>query len=129
MRLAGADAMQDVVLDHVVDRLEREVRVDRTGAVAEQQRHVVHLARLASLEHQADLRAGLLADEVVVHGGDEEQRGDGRQVLVRVAVAEDDQLRPARDRVAHLAAHVVERATQALAALGHREQARRPRTA
>ena len=64
--------------DQVLDRLEREVRVDRAGAVADEQRHVVHLAGVAALDDQADLRALLLADEVVVDGGRQQQRRDRR---------------------------------------------------
>ena len=52
----------------VLDRLHREVGVDRRGAVADEQRDVVHLADVAGLDDQADLGAGLLPDQVVVHG-------------------------------------------------------------
>ena len=38
------------------ERLEHQVRVDRRGAVADQQRDVVDLARLAGLDHEAGLR-------------------------------------------------------------------------
>ena len=38
--------------EHVVERLEREVRIDGAGAVAEQQRAVVHFARVAGLDDQ-----------------------------------------------------------------------------
>ena len=75
------------LVDQVLDRLEGEVRVDGAGAVAEQQRHVVHLAGVAALDDEADLRAGLLADQVVVHGGGEQQRRDRGQLVGRVAVA------------------------------------------
>ena len=52
----------------VLDRLHREVRVDRAGAVADEQRDVVHLADVTGLDDEPDLGAGLLADQVVVHG-------------------------------------------------------------
>ena len=67
-RLLGRDAGDRPAADEVLDGLHREVRVDRGGAVADQQRDVVHLADVAGLDDQADLGAGLLADEVVVHG-------------------------------------------------------------
>jgi hypothetical protein len=38
--------------DHVVERLEGDVRVDRPGAVAQQQREVVDLPRVAALDDQ-----------------------------------------------------------------------------
>ena len=61
----------------VLQRLEHQVRVDRRGAVADQGREVMHLARLARLEHEARLQARALAYEVVVDGGDGEQGRDG----------------------------------------------------
>ena len=65
--LALGEARQHAFAAQVADRVEREVRVDRTRAVAEQQREVVHLARLAGLDDEPDARARLLAHEVVVH--------------------------------------------------------------
>ena len=52
------------------------------------------------------LHAGLAADEVVVHGGEHEQRRDRREVLVRVAVAQHDELRAVLDRLVDLVAHL-----------------------
>src|SRR3546814_7592146 len=65
LRLGLGDAGDHVVVDEVLDRLEGEVGVDGSGAVAQQEGHVVHLAGVAALDHQADSGAGLLADEVV----------------------------------------------------------------
>ena len=53
--------------DQILDGLEGEIRIDGGRAVSEQQAHVMHLARLTGLDHETDLGAGLLADEVVVH--------------------------------------------------------------
>ena len=69
-----------------LDALERQVRVDRAGAVADEQRHVVHLAGVAALDDEADLGALLLADQVVVHRGGQQQAGDRRVHLVAVAI-------------------------------------------
>ena len=52
-RLAGRDTLEQALGDHVVDGVEGEVRVDRRRAVADEQRHVVHLAGIARLDHQA----------------------------------------------------------------------------
>ena len=52
----------------LVERVEHQVRVHRAGAVADQRREVVHLARLARLEHEPGAQARALAHEVVVHG-------------------------------------------------------------
>ena len=45
---------QQALADHVVERLEREIRIDRAAAVADQQREMMHLARFAGFEHEAD---------------------------------------------------------------------------
>jgi hypothetical protein len=68
-----------------------QVRVDRAGAVAEQQAEVVHLAGLAGLDDQAALGAHAAADEVVVDARGRQQRRDGGVVAVDAAVAEDQQ--------------------------------------
>ena len=65
--LGGVYPDEVAVLDQLVDRLERHVRVDRVGAVPEQHGHVVDLAGVTGLDHQADAGAGLLAHQVVVH--------------------------------------------------------------
>jgi hypothetical protein len=69
---------QQALADHVVDGLEGEVGVDRAAAVADQQREMVDLARLAGLEDEADAGAQALADEVVVQPGDRQEGGDRR---------------------------------------------------
>jgi hypothetical protein len=43
---------QQRALGELVERLEHQVRVDRRGAVADQRRHVVDVARLAGLDHE-----------------------------------------------------------------------------
>ncbi len=53
---------------------------------------MMDLARLAGLDHETAARAQAAADEVVVHGRDGQQRGDGRVVGIDGAVGEDDHL-------------------------------------
>ena len=65
--LGGRRPVEVAGADEVLDRLHGEVGVDRGGAVADEQGDVVHLADVAGLDEQADLGAGLLADQVVVH--------------------------------------------------------------
>ena len=89
---------------------------------------MVHLAGVAALDDQPDLGALLLADEVVVHRGGEQQAGDRRVDLVAVAVAEHDDPRPALDRLADLVADRVERPAQRQAAAGDAVQAADHRT-
>ena len=94
---------QPAVLDQLGERLEHHVRVDRRRAVADQRREVVDLARLAGLEHEAGLQARALAHEVVVDGGDRQQRRDRHAVGADVAVGEDEDVDPAGDRLRRLA--------------------------
>jgi hypothetical protein len=83
---------QELPQAHVLDRLERHVGVHRGGPEAEEAGEVVHLARLAGLDDETAPRAQALADEVVVHRGDGEQRRDRGVVGVDRAVGEDDHL-------------------------------------
>ncbi len=127
-RLARGDTLEQPLGDHVVDRVEREVRVDRRRPVPDEQRHVVHLAGVAGLDDQPDLGPRLLAHQVVVHGRGEQQRRDGRPVGRRVAVREDDDVGALRDGLRHPAPHLVDGAPQRLAP-GGRGRARPTRLA
>ena len=51
--LVRVDAGEAALDDQVLDGLEREVRVDGAGAVADEQRHVMHLAGVARLDRRA----------------------------------------------------------------------------
>ena len=107
--LVGVDAGEAPLGDHVFDRFEREVGVDRSRAVAHEQRHVMHLAGISGLDDESDLGAGLLADQVVVHGRRHQERWDRRELLGRVAVGEHEDARTAGDRLAGIVAERVER--------------------
>ncbi|EWC59048.1 hypothetical protein UO65_5657 [Actinokineospora spheciospongiae] len=116
-------ALDQAPVRQVLDRGHRQVRVDRGRAVADQQRHVVHLAGVAGLHHQADLAAGLLPDQVLVHRADEQQRRDRRLVLLHAAVGQHDDLGAVPDRPGHLRADLVELLAQGVAAAAHVEPA------
>ena len=76
---------------HVFDGFEGQVGVDGAGAIADQEREVHDLARLAGFDDEGDLGAGLFAYQVVVDGGERQQAGDGRVVRVDAAIGEDQQ--------------------------------------
>ena len=84
------DVRQQLLADHVVERLEGEIRIDRAAAVADEQREVMHFARFAGFEHQAHARAQAFADQIVMQAGDRQQRGNRRELAVHAAVAEDE---------------------------------------
>ena len=51
---------QQALANHVVERLERQIRIDGAATVADEQREMMHLARFAGFEHEADLAARAL---------------------------------------------------------------------
>ncbi len=95
--------------DQLVERLEHQVRVDRARAVADQRREVVHLARLAGLDDDPGPQPRPLEHQVVVDGGDRQQRGDRRAPRAELAVGEDEDVDAFGDRLARLAAHALDR--------------------
>ena len=61
------------------DRLDGQVGVDGSGAVADEQRDVVALAGVPRLDDQAGPGPRLLPDQMVVHGAGQQQRRDRGQ--------------------------------------------------
>ena len=96
-----------------LQRLERQVGIDRAGAVADQQREVHHLARLTRFDNQRHLRARLLAHQVIVHGGERQQAGNRRVVLVQATVGKNQQRIAGLNSERSAPAELVERALQA----------------
>ena len=94
----------------VVERLEHQVRVDRAGAVADQRREVVDLARLAGLEHEPGLQARALAHEVVVHARrPRAAHGIAARSGLTRAVGEDQDVDAVGERLVGLGADALER--------------------
>ena len=82
---------------HRDQRLEGEIGIDRLGAVAGEAGEMMHLARLAGFDHEADRGAQALADQMMMHGRAGEQRRDRDAVGAGAAVGQDDDV----DAVAH----------------------------
>ena len=118
--LGGHPGRQPPELDELRERLEHQVRVDRRGAVADEDRDAVHAPRLARLDDDPRLEASSLADEVVVHGPGREQGGDRHAIGAGASVGEDDDVRARGERDARLVAHTVDRALEAVGLLSHR---------
>jgi hypothetical protein len=78
------------------------------------------LARLAGLEHEPRAQARALAHEVVVDGGDGQQRRDRRARRADAAVGEHDDVRAVGDRLRGLLGDPPHRPDHALRAVGHR---------
>jgi hypothetical protein len=100
------DADEQALADHVVERLERQVRVDHAGAVAEQQRAVMHFARVARFDDERAARARAFADEVMVHARRRQQARDRRVIAIDGAVRQDQDVVAGGDRVARAALQV-----------------------
>jgi hypothetical protein len=119
-RRIGSRACDAPFGDQLIERLEHQVRVDRTDAVADQCREVVHLARLAGLDDDAHAQASPLEYKMVVNGGDGEQRRDRGAARAELAVGQDDDVHPFGDRLARLAADTVDRLAHPGRSLGDR---------
>ncbi len=92
----------------LVERLEHQVRVDRRGAVSDQRRHVVDRARLARLAHEPGPQTSSAPDQVVVDGGDRQQRRHRDPFGADVAVGQDQDVGAVLDVAGGLAAEVVQ---------------------
>ena len=81
-----------------MQRVEGEIGVDRLRAVAGEAAEMMHLARLAGFDDQADRGAQALADQVMMHRRRRQQRRDGDAVRADLAVGQDDDVVAAGDR-------------------------------
>ena len=83
------------ILGHSRQGLEREIGIDRLGAVTGQTCKMMHFARFASLDHEAHRSAQALADQVMMHRRGREQRRDRDAIRTDHAIGEDDYVVPA----------------------------------
>ena len=86
------------VLGHRGQRLEREIGIDRFGAIAGETGEMMDLARFAGLDDEADRGAKPLADQVMMHGRSREQGGDRDAVRPDHAIGKDDDVVATVDR-------------------------------
>jgi len=64
-----SSAMAAAALTECLGGSQRQVRVDGTGAVTDEQGEVMYLPGLARVDHQPGLGAGPFTDQVVMHRG------------------------------------------------------------
>ena len=83
------ELLREIVL-HREQRLEGEIGIDRLGAVAGEAAEVMHLARLAGFDDEADRRAQALADEVMMHRRAGEQRRHRNVLGAGAPIRQDD---------------------------------------
>ena len=75
---------------HRDDGLECQIGSDRFRAVTSKAREVMHFARLAGFDHEADRGAQTGADQVMMHGSGRQQRRNRDAIRARSAVRQDD---------------------------------------
>ena len=90
--IVWCDIDQQPLADHVVHRFEGEIRVDRPRAVTDQQREMMHFARLAGFQHQTDPRARAFPDQMMMQPGHGQQGGNGRHLLVHAAIGQNQNI-------------------------------------
>ena len=125
-RVGGVEVLRRVgaVARDLVDRLQREVGVDRGRAIADQERHVRYFARVAGLADDSAPGAQRLAHQMMVYGARREQHRDRREIRRDAPIGEDQDVHSAAHRALGLGAQAIERGAQSGAALGDLEQTR-----
>ena len=106
-RLVEVD-VHHLVRDHLVDRVEGHVGVDRVGAEADERREVVDFAGFAGFEHDGNFCACARADQVVVESTHDQQRGHRRVGRADVAVGNDEDVEAIGDRLVGCGADLFE---------------------
>ena len=64
---------QQPLANHVVQRFKGQIRIDRPRAVTNEQREMMHFARFAGFQNQADPRARAFANQMMMHAGHRQQ--------------------------------------------------------
>ena len=119
--LTMVDARQQALPDHVVQRFECEIWIDRGRAVADQQAIVMDFARIAGFDDQCGLRARAFANEVVMQSGGGKQARNRRMVFIDLAIRQNQDRCAGPDRVCCQLKQIVKRAAHALAAFSDSE--------
>ena len=92
------DVLAAALVDHVVQTFVSQIGIDRLHAVTEQQTEMVHFARLAGLQHQADPGARAGADQMMMQAGRGEQRRDRRVGAIDAFVGKNQDRRAIGNR-------------------------------
>ena len=111
---------QDALPGHLRHAVEGHVGVHRAGAVAEQEREVVHLPGVAGLDQEPDAHARAVAHQVAVHRAQRQQARHRHHVRARAAVREHDHAVVVEHREGRLPAQLVQGRLEPAPALCHR---------
>ena len=86
--------VQQLSFHQLLDALLGQIGVHRRRAEAQQGGEVVDLPGLGGLQHDGQAGALLGADQILLQGGDRQQRRDGHMVFVHAPVGQDDDVCP-----------------------------------
>ena len=98
MRRLVVGVREQALLNQIVQRRKRQIRIDGAATVADEQRKMMHLARLAGFENQSHFAARALADQMMMQTRHREQRGNRRQFRRNAAVGQNQNVRAAGNR-------------------------------
>ncbi len=101
--------MRELRAANVLQRLERDVGVDRLRAIACEHAEMMHLARLAGLDDEAGLHPQTLTDEVVMHRRGGERGGNRDPVGSVCAVGQHEDVVVLQHRLGRRPAHLLDR--------------------
>ena len=88
--------IQDTPVYELGDALVSQIGIDSPGAVAKDGGELVHVPGLTAFQDDGDSGPLLCPDQVLLHGGDSQEGGDGHMVLIHAPVGEDDDVGPLR---------------------------------
>ena len=83
------DPREQVLADHIVQRLKGKIWIDGRGAIANQQAVVMHLTCIASLNDQGRPGPSSFADKVVMQPRGGQQARNRGVVFVDLAIRQD----------------------------------------
>ena len=96
----------------ILERLDGQVGIHGARAIAEQEREVHHLARLAGLDDQGHLVARLFPNQVIVHRRERQKARDRRVGVIHAAVGKNQHGVAGLDGQRRAGAQRVERALE-----------------
>ena len=110
--------LEVAVTGQILNGFEGQVRVHAGGTISDQQCDVVNLAHVAGLDGHGDLRTGVAAQQVVLHGGGQQQGRDRAPRVVGFTVGEHDEVLAVGDGLVDFGKDLVKSLFEGLAAAG-----------
>ena len=115
--------LEVAVAGQVFHGFECQVRVHAGGTVGDEQRDMVNLAHVAGLDGHGDLRTGVAAQQVVLHGGGQQQGRNRAPGVVGFTIGQDDEVLAVINGLVDFGEDLVKTLLEGLAAAGDLVQA------